>query len=78
MWFRIIVISERKLGGSLSLRQFHTDGFFTPIRLAHNKNYSGIKFFVGEDVMVKPITSGTIPVEGFYVEINLCKNGYLI
>lgn len=65
--------SERKLYGSFPPRKFHIDGFRTPIRLACNKNGTGIKLFVREDITVKLISLDTAQLAGFYVEMNLNK-----
>ena len=56
------MISETKLHDSFLSRQFHIDGFGTPIRLGHNKNCGGIAFCTEK-----------VPIEGIYVKLTLYK-----
>ena len=74
----ILVITETKLDESFPKGQFVLDGFSTPYRLDRNCHGGGILMFIREDIPSKLLLVENNPVEGFYVEINLHKNKWLI
>ena len=76
--FDILVITETKLDESFPKGQFVLDGFSTPYRLDRNCHGGGILMFIREDIPSKLLLFEKNPVEGFYVEINLHKNKWLI
>ena len=72
------MISEIKIHESFSQGQFNISGFsktFTPDR---NNNGGGIILFVREGIQTKLTFSENLPIEVFYVEINLKKQKWLI
>ena len=69
----LLVISKRKRYGSFPPRKFRIDGFRTPIRLTCNKNGTGIKLFVREDITIKRISLDAAQLAGLYVAMNLYK-----
>ena len=54
------------------------DGFSMPHRLDWNSNASGLKLFVREDISSKFVEAETQPVEGFYTELNLHDDKWLL
>ena len=74
----IMVISETKLDNTLPNERFLIDGFNEPIRLDRNKNRGGILIFIREDIPTKVLSFETLPIEGFFIEINLYKKKWLL
>ena len=76
--FDILMISETKTGESLPLGQFEINGFNTTFHLDLNSSDGGVMTFIREDITAKLIGSETPAIEGFFVEINLGKQTWLI
>ena len=74
----VLIVSETKLNESFPQGQFKISGFSWPFRLDRNSNGGGIMLFVREDIPAKLIFTEVSPIEGFYVEINLRKQKWLI
>ena len=74
----IMMISQTKLDNVFPNGQFSIDGFNEPIKLDRNKNGGGILLFIREDIPTKVLSFETSPIEGFFVEINLCKKKWLL
>ena len=74
----ILMISETKLDDSFPMGQFLIDNFSEPIRLDRNKNGGGILLYIREDIPSSILSFETLPIEGFYVEINLHKKKWLL
>ena len=74
----LLMISETKLDESFPHSQFKISGFSRPFRLDRNCNGGGIMLFIREDIPVKLIFTKVSPIEGFYAEINLRKQKWLI
>ena len=72
------MVSETKLDESFPQGQFKISGFSRPFRLDRNSNGGGIMLFSCEDIPAKLIFTEVAPIEGFYVEINLRKQKWLI
>ena len=72
------MISETKLDDSFPMGQFLIDNFSEPIRLDRNKNGGGILPYIREDIPSNILYFETLPIEGFYVEINLHKKKWLL
>lgn len=54
------------------------NGFSEPIRQDRNKNGGGILLHISEDMSTKALSFETLPIEGFYVEINLHNKKWLL
>ena len=52
--------------------------FNEPIRQDTNKNGGGILLHISEDIPTKALSFETLPIEGFYVEINLHNKKWLL
>ena len=74
----ILMMSETKLDDSFPMGQFLIDKFSDPIRLDRNKNEGGILLYIREDIPSNILSFDTLPIEGFYVEINLHKKKWLL
>ena len=75
----LLMVSETKLDESFPQGQFKISGFSRPFRLDRNSIVIGrIMLFVREDIPAKLIFTEVSPIEGFYVEINLRKQKWLI
>ena len=73
----IFIISETKIENNFPISQFTITGYSIPFRLDRTSRRSGILLFVREDIPCKAIkTDCDAGFEGFFVEINLEKNGY--
>ena len=74
----LLMVSETKLDENFPQGQFKISGFSRPFKLDRNSNGGGIILFVREDIPAKLIFTEVSPTEGFYVEINLRKQKWLI
>ena len=74
----LLMISKTKLGESFPQGQFKISGFSRPFRHDLNSKGGSIVLFVREDIPAKLIFTEISPIEGFYVEINLRKQKWLI
>ena len=74
----LLTVSETKFDESFPQGQFQINGFSRPFRLDRINNGGGIMLFVREDIPAKLIFTEVSPIEGFYVEINLGKQKWLI
>ena len=72
------MVSETKLDESFPQGQFKISGFSKLFRHDRNSKGGGIMLFVREDIPAKLIFTEISPIEGFYVEINLRKQKWLI
>ena len=76
--FDFLMISETTIKECLPLGQFKIDSYITPFRLDRNNSGNDIMPFVREGITAKLIGSEKPPIEGFYVEMNLRKQKWLI
>ena len=74
----VLMISETKIDDSSPLGNFLTCRFSKPYRLDRDSLGGGILLYVREDISTNTIEVETKPIEGFYVEINLCNDKWLI
>ena len=74
----ILMLSETKLDDSFPMGQFLIDNFSEPIRVDRNKNGGGILLYIREDIPSNILSFETLPIKGFYVEINLHKKKWLL
>ena len=73
-----MLFSETKINDSLPIRNFLIDGFSTPHRLDQNSNGGRRMFFVREDIPSNLVEAETKPIEGFYIELNLHNDKWLL
>ena len=73
-----MLFSETKINDSLPIRNFLIDGFSTPHRLDQNSNGGRRMFFVREDIPSNLVEAETKPIEGFYIELNLRNDKWLL
>ena len=74
----VLMISETKIDDSFPLANFLIGGFSKPYRLDRDSLGEGILFYVREDIPSNLLEVETKPIEGFYVEINLHNDKWLI
>ena len=53
-------------------------GFSTPYSLDRNSNGGGLMLFVREDVSSNLVEGEGKPIEGFYIELNLRNDTWLL
>jgi len=73
----VFLVSETKLDQSFPTAQFEIPGFATPYRLDRDKHGGGLMLYVRNDFPSKLIKSES-SYEGFFVELNLKKQKWLI
>ena len=69
----ILMIFETKLDNSFPEGQFLIEGYSKPCRNDRNYHGGGIILYVRADIPSKLLSSVLLPIEVFYVEINLHK-----
>ena len=74
----VLLVSETKTDDSFPNGNFLMDGFSTPYRLDRNSNGGGVIFFVREDIPSNLVEVQAKPIEGFYIEFNLCNDRWLL
>ena len=74
----VLMISESKIDDSFPLRNFLIDGFSKTYRLDREWLGGGILLCIREDVSTNLLEVETKAIEGFYVEINLHNDKWLI
>ena len=72
------MISETKIDNSFPLGNFLIGGFSKPYRLDRDSLGGCILLYVREDIPTNLTEVETKPIEGFYVEINLRNDKWLI
>ena len=71
----VLLVSETKIDDSFPIGNFLIDKFSTPYRLDRNSNGGGLMLLVREDISSKAETK---PIEGFYIELNLRNDKWLL
>ena len=74
----VLMISETKIDDSFPLWNFLVGAFSKPYRLDRDSLGGGILLYVREDIQTNLTEVETKPIEGFYVEINLRSDKWLI
>ena len=74
----VLMISQTTIDDSFSLPNFLIGGFSKPYRLDRDSLGGGILLYVREDIPTNLTEVETKPIEGFYVEINLRNDKWLI
>ena len=76
------MISETKLDSSFPKQiidgQFLIEGYSKSYRIDLNCHGSGIMLYVKADIPSKRLFTESLPMEGFYVEVNLQKKKWLL
>ena len=73
-----VLISKTKIDDSFPFGNFLIHGFSKPCRLDRDLLGGGILLYVREDILTNLIEVETKPIEGFYVEINMRNDKWLI
>ena len=74
----VLMISETKIDDGFPLGNFLIGGFSKPYRLDRDSLGGCILLYVREDIPTNLTEVETKPIEGFYVEINLRNDKWLI
>ena len=74
----VLLVLETKIDDSFPNGNFLIDGFSTLYRLDRNSNGGGLMLFVREDIPSNLIEAEAKPIEGFYVELNLRNDKWLL
>ena len=74
----VLLVSETKIDDSFPNENFLIDGFSTPYRLDRNSNGGGLMLFVREDISSNLVEAEAKPIEGFYIELNLRNDKWLL
>ena len=74
----VLLVSETKIDDSFPTRNFLIDGFSTPYILDRNSNGGGLMLFVKEDIPSNIVEAEAKQIEGFYIELNLLNDKWLL
>ena len=74
----VFMISETKIDDSFPIANFLIDGFSQPYRIDRNSSGGGIMLYVREDIPSNLLKVEPLPKEGFYVELKLRSENWLI
>ena len=74
----VLLVSETKIDDSFPNRNFLIDGFSTPYGLDRNPNGGRLMLFVREDIPSNLVEAEAKPIEGFYIELNLPNDKWLL
>ena len=72
----VLLVSETKIDDSFPIGNFLIDGFSTPYRLDRNSNGAGL--ILREDIPSNLVEAEAKPIEGFYIELNLRNDKWLL
>ena len=74
----VLLVSETKVDDNFPNGNFLIDGFSTPYKLHRNSNGDGLTLFVGEGIPSNLVEAEAKPIEGFYIELNLRNDRWLL
>ena len=74
----VLLVSETKIDDDFPIGNFFIDEFSTPYRLDRNSNGGGLMLFVREDISSNLVEAEAKPIEGFYIELNLHNEKWLL
>ena len=74
----VLMISETKIDDSFPMANFLIDGFSQPYRIDRNSSGVWIMLYVRKDIPSNLLKVESLPVEGFYVELKLRSENWLI
>ena len=73
-----LLVSETKIDDIFPIGNFLIDEFSMPYRLDQNSNDGGPMLFVREDIPSNLVEAEAKPTEGFYIELNLRNDKWLL
>ena len=73
----ILLICESKFDERFPMSQFKIEGINAPFRADCDNSRGGIMLHVREDTLAKLLTTEKLPIEGFYIELNLRNQKWL-
>ena len=73
-----LLVSETKIDDIFPIGNFLIDEFSMPYRLDRNSNGGGPMLFVREDIPSNLVEAEAKPTEGFYIELNLRNDKWLL
>ena len=74
----ILMLSKTKLDDSFPEVQFLIPGYSAHYRIDRTCHGGGLMLFTREHIPSKLLSTENAPIEGFYIDINLRKNKWLI
>ena len=74
----VLLVSEKRIDDNFPIGNSLLDGFSTPYRLDRNSNGGRLMLFVREDIPSNLFKAKTKPIEGFYIELNLRNDKWLL
>ena len=74
----VLLVSETKIDYSFPTENFLIDGVSTPHRLDQNSNGGRLILFVREDIPSNLVEAEAKPIEGFYIELKLRNDKWLL
>ena len=74
----VLMISKTKIDDSFPIANFLKDGFSQHYRIDRNSSCGGIMLYVREDIPSNLLKVEYLPIEGFYVELKLQRENWLI
>ena len=72
------MISEIKIDDSFPIANLLIDSFSQPYRIDRNSSGGGIMLYLREDIPSNLLKVEFLPIEGFYVELKLRRENWLI
>ena len=72
------MVSEAKIDDSFPVENFLMDGFSIPYRLDRDSMVGGMLLYVREDIPSNLLSIETKPIGGFYIELNLRNDKWLM
>ena len=74
----VLLVSETKIDDSFPNGNFLIDEFSTLYRLNRNSNGGRLMLFVRADIPSNLVEAEAKPIEGFYIELNLSNDKWLL
>ena len=74
----VLLVPNSKIDDIFLNGDFLIDRFTTPYRLDRNSNGGGIMLFVKEDILSNLVEAEAKPIEGFYIELKLRNDKWLL
>ena len=74
----VLMISETKIDDSVAILNFLIDGFSQPYRIDRNSSAGGIILYIREDIPSNLLKVESLQIEGFYGELKLRSENWLI
>ena len=74
----VLLVPETKIDDSFPIENFLIDLFSLLYRLDRNSNGGGLMLFVREDISWNLVEAEAKPIEGFYIELSLRNEKWLL